>query len=245
MNEPQPQYQRLKDFVSAEIAAGRLRPGDRIPSEQDLVRRFGVSRMTANRALRELEQAGSVTRVQGVGSFVAMRRTEQAMFEINDIATAVRAGGRDYACRVVHLAAEAAPEMLAFMGLAADARYGRAVLLHLADGVPVQHEDRAANLAFAPDFLDQDFTRVTPYEHLMSLGPLQAAEQAFEAALPSPPLARLIEVPPGLPCIVLKRRTWSLDMVASAARITAPMSRYRFSGITGTLPPQGALLPPL
>ena len=53
MNQPLPHYQRLKAFVTDEIEAGRLRPGDRIPSELDLIKRFGVSRMTANRALRE------------------------------------------------------------------------------------------------------------------------------------------------------------------------------------------------
>lgn len=245
MDDPLPQYQRLKAYVSDEIAAGRLRPGDRIPSELDLIKRFGVSRMTANRALRELEQAGAVTRVQGVGSFVAARKTEQAMFEINNIAEAVRAGGQAYGCRVIHLAAEAEPEMLAFMGLGAGRRYGRAVLLHLADGVPVQHEDRCANIDFAPHFLDQDFTCVTPYDHLMALGPLQAAEQVFEAALPAPDLARLLQVPPSLPCIVLRRRTWSMNMVASAARITAPSNRYRFSGVTGAVPPFGLELPRL
>ncbi|MCF4167305.1 UTRA domain-containing protein [Zavarzinia compransoris] len=245
MNQPLPHYQRLKAFVTGEIEAGRLRPGDRIPSELDLIKRFGVSRMTANRALRELEQAGAVTRVQGVGSFVASRKTEQAMFEINNIAEAVRAGGQAYGCRVIRLAAEADPAMAAFMGLAPGERYGRAVLLHLADGVPVQHEDRCANLAFAPDFLTQDFTRVTPYDHLMSLGPLQAAEQVFEADLPGADLARLLQVTASLPCIVLRRRTWSLNMVASAARITAPSSRYRFSGVTGTVPPAGLGLPRL
>lgn len=245
MNDPQPQYQRLKAHVMAEIEAGTLRPGDRIPSELDLIKRFGVSRMTANRALRELEQAGAVTRVQGVGSFVAMRKTEQAMFEINNIAEAVRGGGQHYGCRVIHLAAERDPAVLAFMGLSEGGRYGRAVLLHLADGVPVQHEDRCANLAFAPEFLDQDFTRVTPYDHLMSLGPLQAAEQVFEADLPGAELAALLQVPAALPCIVLRRRTWSLNMVASAARITAPSNRYRFSGVTGTVPPSGRMLPKL
>lgn len=245
MNQPLPHYQRLKAFVTDEIEAGRLRPGDRIPSELDLIKRFGVSRMTANRALRELEQAGAVTRVQGVGSFVATRKTEQAMFEINNIAEAVRAGGQAYACRVIRLEEEADPAMTAFMGLGPGARYGRAVLLHLADGVPVQHEDRCANLAFAPAFLDQDFTRVTPYDHLMSLGPLQAAEQVFEADLPGAELARLLQVPAALPCIVLRRRTWSLNMVASAARITAPSNRYRFSGVTGAVPPAGLALPRL
>lgn len=117
MDDPLPHYQRLKAFVTGEIEAGRLRPGHRIPSELDLMRRFSVSRMTANWALRELQQAGVVMRVQGLGSFVPRRKTEQAMFDVNNIACAVRSSGQDYACRVIHLAAESAQEIRSLMGL--------------------------------------------------------------------------------------------------------------------------------
>lgn len=47
-------YIRIKEQILAEIAEGKLQPGDRVSSESELVAAFGVSRMTANRALREL-----------------------------------------------------------------------------------------------------------------------------------------------------------------------------------------------
>jgi len=69
-----PRYAAIKLFIRDTIKSGRLRPGDRVPSEAELVSRFGVSRMTANRALRELQSAGLLVRRAGSGSFVAEPR---------------------------------------------------------------------------------------------------------------------------------------------------------------------------
>ncbi|WP_409414730.1 GntR family transcriptional regulator, partial [Escherichia coli] len=51
---PAPFYEKVKQAISEKIAAGVWRPHDRIPSEAELVAQFGFSRMTINRALREL-----------------------------------------------------------------------------------------------------------------------------------------------------------------------------------------------
>ena len=52
------------------IRSGAWAPGARVPSENELVESFGISRMTANRALRELTADGFLARVPGVGTFV-------------------------------------------------------------------------------------------------------------------------------------------------------------------------------
>jgi len=66
-----PAYEQVKNWVRRHIASGEWRPGDAVPSESALMERFAVSRMTANRALRELANEGLVTRVQGSGTRVA------------------------------------------------------------------------------------------------------------------------------------------------------------------------------
>lgn len=68
---PAPFYEKVKQAISEKIAAGVWRPHDRIPSEAELVAQFGFSRMTINRALRELTDEGLLVRLQGVGTFVA------------------------------------------------------------------------------------------------------------------------------------------------------------------------------
>jgi DNA-binding transcriptional regulator YhcF (GntR family) len=69
-----PIFQRIKDYLLAQIAAGQWKEGDVIPSEQALVKQFGVSRMTVNRAVRELTAEQVLTRRQGSGTFVAAQK---------------------------------------------------------------------------------------------------------------------------------------------------------------------------
>src|SRR5499427_6646333 len=66
-----PPYARVKQHLKDGLAAGRWPPGALMPSEAELVAEFGVSRMTVNRALRELQAEGLVERSQGVGTFAA------------------------------------------------------------------------------------------------------------------------------------------------------------------------------
>ena len=231
-----PRYQRVKSYLSARIEDGTLKPGDRLPSELELVRHFSISRMTANRAFSDLEAEGMVTRVQGVGSFVAVRKTEVAVLDIRDIAAEIGARGQSYRCEPVRVERLKSTSMNALLGLAPGAQHYRSCLIHYADEVPVQIEDRCVNPAFAPAYIDQDFSAVTPYRYLMSLASLQAAEHVFEAHLPSPEEAAWLRIDRDAPCLVLRRRTWSLNRVASVAILTAPNSRYRYTGVFGTLP---------
>jgi DNA-binding LacI/PurR family transcriptional regulator len=65
-----PKYQVVLEQLQREIASGHFAPGQKFPSEAALVRRFGVSRITAGRAVRELQGRGLLDRVAGSGTFV-------------------------------------------------------------------------------------------------------------------------------------------------------------------------------
>src|ERR1700723_559640 len=65
-----PKYQQVFETLSHEILSGKYQPGQKFPSEAALVQRFGTSRITVGRALRELSQRGLVERVAGSGTFV-------------------------------------------------------------------------------------------------------------------------------------------------------------------------------
>ncbi|HEX4765175.1 MAG TPA: UTRA domain-containing protein [Lichenihabitans sp.] len=241
--EAAPRYQQLKSYLSDQIGTGLLKPGDRLPSEQALVRRFSVSRMTANRAFNELEAEGIIVRVQGVGSFVATPKVESAALEIRDIAAEVRERGQTYRCKPLRIERSRHKGINLLLGLPAGGTHFRSCLLHHADDVAIQVEDRFVNPAFSPDYLDEDFTKITPYQALMSLASLQAAEHVFEATLPTAEQADWLNITPEEPCVSLRRRTWSRNMVASVAILTSPSSLYRYAGQFGTRPPGAERVP--
>src|SRR5690606_38140786 len=89
-------YEQVKDHISRKIQNGSWRPGQRLPSEHELVAQFGISRMTANRALRELVAEGRVVRIAGVGSFVAESKPQSTLLHIANIASEIRARGHDH-----------------------------------------------------------------------------------------------------------------------------------------------------
>ncbi len=64
-------YRQIFEKLQEDISAGHYKPGKRLPSETELVRRFGVSRMTVFRAMRELQSLGLVTRRVGSGTYVS------------------------------------------------------------------------------------------------------------------------------------------------------------------------------
>jgi DNA-binding LacI/PurR family transcriptional regulator len=73
----QPKYLQIVESVRQGIESGRYRNGVRLPSEIELVRRFGVSRMTVVKAMRQLQQAGLITRRAGSGTYATEGNTGQ------------------------------------------------------------------------------------------------------------------------------------------------------------------------
>jgi GntR family histidine utilization transcriptional repressor len=225
-----PLYQQVKDYISEHVASGTWAEGDRVPSENELVRTLGASRMTINRALRELTAEGILRRVQGLGTFVASEKTQSAILEIRNIADEIRERGHEHRSAPHRVSAEMADAHVAhLLELETGATIYHSIIVHFDNDVPVQLEDRYVNPAVAPDYLDLDFTRTTPNEYLMRSAPLLAVEHVIEATLPDRLTRRLLRMPKGEPCLLLHRRTWSGEHVAAYARLYHPGSRFRLS----------------
>lgn len=226
-----PIFQRIKDYLVGEIASGRWKEGDLVPSEQALVRQFGVSRMTVNRAVRELTAEQILVRRQGSGTFVAPQKYQATLVEIRNIADEIRARGRAHRSHLCLLRAEIATDALAAeFELAPGVTLYHSVIVHFENEAPIQVEDRWVNPDCAPSYLDQDFGSITPNEHLMAAAPLQGATYAIEAQPAPAEIAPLLGIAAGRPCLVLHRRTTSGGRVASVATMWHPGHLARFTG---------------
>ncbi|MCG2586297.1 histidine utilization repressor [Massilia sp. TS11] len=229
-----PIFQQIKDYLTGEIAAGRWQEGDVIPSEQALVKQFGVSRMTVNRAVRELTAAGVLTRRQGSGTYVAPHKVQATLVEIRNIADEIAARGHSHQAQPLRLEGTRASEALAAeFGLAPGAALYHSRIVHFENGQPIQVEDRWVNPALAPDYLAQDFTRITPNVYLMAAAPLQDASYRIEALAAPREIAELLAIEARQPCLVLHRCTRSHGQVASVATMWHPGARYQFTGQLG------------
>jgi GntR family histidine utilization transcriptional repressor len=227
-----PVYEQVKEWIRGHIASGKWRPGDPVPSEAALMHQFCVSRMTVNRALRELAGEGLVVRVQGSGTRVAQLHRISSRLTIRDIHEEVTERGHVHTARVLLVAREKAPAPLArTLGLRTGATVFHTVLIHMENGVPIQYEDRYVNPAAAPNYLETDFTETSPTLHLLRHAPLTEASYSIEACVPSAKEAKELGIKRTEPCLVMSRRTVSGANVASVARLVYPGTRYSFAGL--------------
>lgn len=231
---PAPLYQRVKHMIIQQIQTGVWPPHFRIPSESELVEQLGFSRMTINRALRELTAEGLLIRMQGVGSFVAEPKGHAALFEIRNIADEIAERGHHHHSKVVILKLTKANQKQALdLELQEGERIFHSLLIHYEENIPVQIEERYISAKVAPEYLQQDFTLQTPNQYLNSIAPVTEGEHLVEAVLGSSNECKLLQIAPHEPCLLIHRRTWSGLLVVSSTRLLYPGSRYRLEGRFG------------
>src|ERR1700727_3995008 len=151
----QPLYLQVKQHIRTNIDSGRGGTSARVPSENEIVREFGVSRMTANRALRELSDEGVLVRIAGVGSFVADRHARAHPLEIRGIDQEIRERGHVHRAEIVSLERiRAAAELAEDFGIAPRSELYCSLIVHFENDRPIQLEDRYVLPKLAPDYLN-------------------------------------------------------------------------------------------
>jgi GntR family histidine utilization transcriptional repressor len=227
----EPLYLQVKRHILDNIGSGKWAAAARVPSESEIVKSFGISRMTANRALRELRDEGVLVRVAGVGSFVADQQARAHPLEIRGIAEEIRRRGHQHRAEVVSLERIRATASLAEdFQIAARVPLYYSVIVHFEDDRPIQLEDRYVLPGLAPDYLEVDFQQTTPHDYLIKVAPLQQAEHVLRAVMPDARTRQLLKMAAGEPCLLMMRRTWTADAIASVAKLYYPGSRYEMSG---------------
>ena len=223
-----PAYEQIKRYVVEHVSNGTWKPGEMIPSETELVKEFGVARMTVSRALRELTAERVLTRVQGSGTFVAPRDIESTVLEIRNIADEIAARGHRHTARVITL--ETSDEAQAVEAL--QLQHGpvfHSRIVHSEEGEPLQYEDRYVNPQVFPHYLEQDFSAETPNHYMVRVAPIQRAQFRIYAQKPDAHIRRHLAMEIGEPCLMMWRRTWVGECVATSVQLWHPASRFHLA----------------
>ncbi len=225
-----PRFQVIKDFICLAIRDRTYPAGACIPAENELAKKFSVSRMTANRAIKELVAEGLLVRHQGLGTFVTKIQAESPLLEVRNIADEIRERHHVYSNELVGLNNVRADEDLAGrLGVGVGAPTFHSLIVHKENGRPVQLEDRFVNAALVPDYNQQDFSQTTPNQYLSELFPLSEIEHIVEAVLSTEEEQHHLKISATSPCLLVNRRTWSADRLISCARLIHPGNLYRLS----------------
>ena len=206
-------HAQIEDWLADAIAAGRLNPGDRLPTEHDLAAWLGVSRMTLRQALSELAQRGLVAKAVGRrgGTFVAEPKLEQDLTTLAGFSEQLRRHGKVAGARVL-----AATRIPASSAAAAALQVTEGDPVHdvrrirFADGAPTVIEHSQFPAVLFPDLLDcrldgslydllADRYGKRPYRARESLEPVVAGVREAEA----------LEVDEGAPLMLVERTAYS------------------------------------
>ncbi len=214
-------HQRIRGDIEARIHSGDWPPGHRVPSEHALMAQYGCSRMTVNKVLGLLADAGMIERRRRAGSFVARPHPhiEQVALAIPDIEAEVAARGHVYAYQLLERRLRkprSTRPQEAELGSRGQVLALRC--LHLAGGQPLALEERVIDVATVPEALQQDFAAVAPGSWLLRNIPWTRAQHRISAINADAAQSAALAVPPGTACLVIDRHTWRGDQPVTYVR---------------------------
>jgi GntR family transcriptional regulator len=207
---PVPLYHQVKTTLLREIEAGRWAPGDQLPTENALIERFGVSKITIRQALRDLAQMGYIRRQQGRGTFVQRPPLEEGPRELTSFTGEMRGHGIAASSQVLHKGVIPAPsDVAAALQLEEDAPVFRLRRLRLADHEPMGLQTAYIAMALVPGIDRLSFENASLYELLARHYGLEpaGARETHRAVLITREDANLLRVPPGSPGLAAQRLT--------------------------------------
>lgn len=213
-------YVEIRDYLLAEIRAGRLAPGQRLPSERELCQRFRVSRMTVRHAVDALVWAGLLERRQGSGTYVAQPKIALGGQQLRSFTEDMRARGLRPGSRILALEVrEAEPAVAEALELTGDRRVTVLGRLRLADDRPLAIEWVQVPLRVLPDLAERvrAAERAAPgafslYAVLEAAGfLLHRAAQTLEATTAGRREAALLQVAEGAPLLLQTRISYTAE----------------------------------
>lgn len=230
-DSPAPLGERIEQAIHDQIATGSWRAGDRIPNEMELVKQFGASRATVNKALSSLAASGFLVRRRKAGSFVADNTEMHSVFKTIDVRSEIESKGQRYSFRLIDRVVQTNKEAsLYWPELDAEARIVALTGAHCADDAPQVLEERLINLAFFPEAVDADFSTEPPSAQLLKLGPCTRLENVITARLAEQFEARILRLPFPSALLVSERKTWSNRVPVTFFRLSYPGSTHSFVG---------------
>ncbi|MEU5884699.1 GntR family transcriptional regulator [Spirillospora sp. NPDC047279] len=225
---PLPKYLQLRAILLGMIEEERLPVDAPVPSERELCRRFGVSRMTVRQAVDQLVAEDRLRRIPGKGTFVARPKVqmpkELVSFTEDMLARGLRPGSVDLGTRTFDADVVLARRFEVDPGTAVHLLER----LRLADGEPMAVERSHVLAAVAPDLPQRRAPGASLFGVLETEYGivLDAGEQVIEAGPVGPEDARLLGIEPGTAVFFLRQRTFSRGVCVEVAMATYRADRY-------------------
>jgi GntR family transcriptional regulator len=205
-------YARVEAVLTSDIAEGRLPPGSQLPTEDSLIIRFEVSRITVRRAIQNLVSRGLIEIRRGKGTFVAQPKITHELTELSGFVEDMQALGRSATARVIDKQIMAASEVVARqLSLTPGTLVVRIQRTRLADGIAISFDETYLPLEIGKKIITNDL-EVEPIFSLLEQKyniPLTQAEYILEAVAATSDVSKALHIESGSPIFLIERTSYS------------------------------------
>lgn len=235
-SSPVPLYRQLAGHLEDEIRSGRLLPGARLPSETELTRRYGVSRITLRQAVTELVRKQLLARQQGKGTFVTIPAVQHDLRRSHGLLGSLFSQARGASARLLRYDLVVPPaDIAALLALRRAERALRLDRLYLIDGRPVALAQ--GWLACQVGALSRSTAKLMSTEDMMRQAGVAVAssEVTIRAQAAGAVVGRALDISPRTSVLVLRRKALGADgTVKEAVRVWFCSDAYEFVYSTET-----------
>jgi len=208
-----PLYAQVEDLLVDRISSGALPVGAQLPSEEELIREFDVSRTTIRTTIQNLVRQGLVEIRRGRGTFVASPRMIQELTELTGFVEDMQVLGRIPTARVVSREVVPADGLVADkLGIAPGTPVVQIRRIRLSDGVPLSFDETYLPEDVGRKVMGEDLTTEPIFTLLEERydTPLVEAQYELEATAATPAVAAALEIPAGSPIFLIDRTSYTL-----------------------------------
>jgi GntR family transcriptional regulator len=206
-----PLYTQIEAVLAASIADGTLPAGSQLPTENQLIEPFALSRTTIRMAIQQLAAAGLVAIRRGTGTFVTRPKITQELTELSGFVEDMRALGRRPTARLLGNRITAASETVArLLGLVAGSPVVRIDRVRLSDGQALSYDETYLPREIGEKIAAHDLETepiFTLLEQKYDM-PLVEAEYRLEAVAAEPAVAEALGIGTGDPIFLIERTSY-------------------------------------
>lgn len=230
-NSWEPLYYQIAEQLRAKVE-NELSPGDQIPSENEILNQYNVSRNTARLAIDSLIKQGLVYRVKGKGTYVAPEKFQFGLFRLVSFTEETRRRGMVPSSRILNLSrCEPATRIRQALNLQVDEKVFMIERLRLADNQPMALNTSYVPVAICPTLDQEDLAHGSIYQTIEETYHLRIghARQTLKPAVATEVEARLLDVSPGSPLLLVEGVASLVDGTPfEFARLIYRGDRYEF-----------------
>jgi len=206
-----PLYYQVQQHLLGQIRSGALKPGEPVPSEQEISARLRISRMTARQALKSLCELGVAYSQRGKGTFVSEMKLERSFRQALSFSEEMQARGARPQSRVLSFeVTDTAPDVVEALRLTDGDRVVSLRRVRLADSEPMGIEWSRLPLRLCPDLVQSFDPHGSLYRALQERYGIQIAvtEEVVEASVASGEESKLLGIRRGTPIFAFTRTSY-------------------------------------